>query len=137
MSTQNIENDVKAAAADVVAAFGSHSREKYFSCFAETSTFMFHSSPALLGSRAEYEAEWKSWEAEGFKVLGCQSTLGRVDVLSNEVAVFTHTVRTQLADGDGQIETGERETIVFQLIDGKWLGVHEHLSVDPTYVTSD
>jgi hypothetical protein len=129
----SIENDVKAAAANVVAAFGSHNRTEYFSCFAQSATFLFHNAPALLANRAEYEAEWTAWEAEGFKVLGCQSTLGRVDILSDVTAVFTHTVRTQLADGDGQIETGERETIVFQLVEGKWLGIHEHLSVDPTY----
>ena len=131
----SIENDVKAAAANVVAAFGSHNRTEYFSTFAPSATFLFHNAPALLANRAEYEAEWTSWEAEGFKVLGCQSTLGRVDILSEVTAVFTHTVRTQLADGDGQIETGERETIVFQLIEGKWLGIHEHLSVDPTFQT--
>lgn len=131
----SIEHDVKAAAASVVAAFGSHNRDMYFSLFAPSATFLFHNAPAVLGSRAEYEAEWAVWEADGFKVLGCQSTNGRVDVVNDTTAVFTHTVRTQLADGDGQIETGERETIVFGLIDGQWLGVHEHLSVDPTYVT--
>ncbi len=130
----NIEHDVKAAAASVVAAFGSHNSDTYFSLFAASATFLFHNAPALLGSRAEYEAEWATWETEGFKVLGCQSSNGRVDVLNDTTAVFTHTVRTQLADGDGQIETGERETIVFQCIDGQWLGVHEHLSVDPSYV---
>jgi ketosteroid isomerase-like protein len=131
----SIENDVKAAAANVVAAFGSHNRAEYFSSFAQSATFMFHNAQVLLANRAEYEAEWTAWESEGFKVLGCQSTMGRVDILSDVTAVFTHTVRTQLADGDGQIETGERETIVFQLIDGKWLGIHEHLSVDPNYQT--
>ena len=55
-------------------------------------------------------------------------------MLGIDVAVFTHTVRTDLADGDGSITSGERETIIFQKIDGHWLGVHEHLSVDPTFL---
>ncbi len=133
----SIEQEVKAAAASVVAAFGSHNSEEYFASFAPSATFLFHNAPALLGSRSEYEKEWRAWEVDGFKVLGCQSSNGRVDVLNSETAVFTHTVRTQLADGEGgTIETGERETIVFSLIAGQWLGVHEHLSVDPTYTAS-
>jgi hypothetical protein len=42
-------------------------------------------------------------------------------------------VRTVLADGDSSVETGERETIVFQRFGTTWLGVHEHLSVDPVF----
>ena len=52
---------------------------------------------------------------------------------SETVGIFTHTVRTTLAEGEGSVVTGERETIVFALRDGRWLGVHEHLSPDPTY----
>lgn len=55
-------------------------------------------------------------------------------VLSEDVAIFTHQVRTKLNTQEGVIETGERETIVFQLLNGIWLGVHEHLSSDPTFI---
>jgi ketosteroid isomerase-like protein len=53
-----------------------------------------------------------------------------VQILSPDTAVFTHRVRTRLA-GEAA-ELSERETIVFRRdSSGTWLGVHEHLSVDP------
>ena len=126
-------DEVAAAAANIVAAFGAHDRDAYFATFAPEATFLFHTSPRLLGNRAEYEQEWVTWEQDGFRVLGCRSSDGQVRMIGSDCAVFTHTVRTTLADGDGSVETGERETIVFALQDGRWLGVHEHLSADPNY----
>jgi len=126
------EQEVLAAAADLVSAFGSHDRDRYFDSFAPEATFLFHSAEALLGSRADYEKEWDGWVREGFQVLGCVSTRQRVDLLSDDVAVFTHSVRTTLRDGDGETALAERETIVMRRDSrGHWLGVHEHLSVDP------
>ena len=126
------EQEVLAAAADLVSAFGSHHRDQYFGCFAPEATFLFHNAESLLGSRAAYEKEWDSWVRDGFHVLGCVSTGQRVDLLSDDVAVFTHRVRTRLRDGDGETTTAERETIVMRRDpNGRWLGVHEHLSVDP------
>ena len=126
-------DEVAAAAANIVAAFGAHNRDAYFATFVPEATFLFHTSPRLLGNRAEYEQEWATWEQDGFRVLGCQSSDGQVRMIGSDCAVFTHTVRTTLADGAGSVETGERETIVFALRDGRWLGVHEHLSPDPNY----
>lgn len=117
----------------MVAAFGSHNREEYFNAFDPTATFVFHNMDRILQSRAEYEQEWLSWEEDGFTVLDCQSYNGSVTMLGEDVGVFTHIVRTTLAGEEGPIETGERETIIFQNIDGVWLGVHEHLSIDPTF----
>jgi len=125
--------EVKRAAADVVAAFSRHDPEAYFAKFSPNATFIFHGTPEFLCSRREYEELWDSWEKEGFRVLGCTSRDGAVQMLSDDVGVFFHVVRTTLADGDKSIETGERETIVFQRIDGHWLGVHEHLSIDPAF----
>ena len=50
-----------------------------------------------------------------------------------DVAVFTHRVSTDLQFDDDQITSDERETIVFARDEsGRWLGVHEHLSIfDP------
>jgi hypothetical protein len=127
------EQEVLKAAAHIVAAFGSHSREEYFDCFALEATFMFHNAPRLLASRLEYETEWAAWETEGFRVLSCTSHDGHVTLIGDNVAVFTHTVRTTLAGSPDDITTGERETIVFVLRDGRWLGVHEHLSIDPNF----
>jgi ketosteroid isomerase-like protein len=122
----------RAAADDIVAAFGAHDTERYFSLFAPSATFLFHSSGRLLGSRTEYEAEWASWEADGFRVLGCTSRDQRVDEVADGVAVFTHRVGTRIQDSGGVHDLDERETIVLRRQgDGRWLGVHEHLSVTP------
>ena len=123
------------AATALVAAFGAHDREAYFAAFAPTATFVFHNHDQVLASRSEYEALWDEWVQEGFRVVGCASSNQAVVLLSPSVAVFTHSVRTQLADGDDVITNAERETIVFQRFDSHWLGVHEHLSVDPGAVT--
>jgi ketosteroid isomerase-like protein len=126
------EEDVLAAAAELVSAFGSHDRAAYFTAFEPGATFLFHSADAMLGSRAAYEQEWDAWARDGFEVLGCVSTEQRVDLLGEDVAVFTHRVRTHLRDADGENRLAERETIVMRRQpDGRWLGVHEHLSVDP------
>jgi ketosteroid isomerase-like protein len=125
------EGEVLAAAAGLVDAFGSHDVERYFGSFSPEATFVFHTTPRWLGTRAEYEQEWRSWEESGFRVLACESHDQSVQLLADDVAVFTHSVRTSVR-GDDEIQR-ERETIVFQRsTGGRWLGVHEHLSPDPT-----
>ncbi|KAA0102419.1 DUF4440 domain-containing protein [Mycolicibacterium sp. P1-18] len=117
------------AAVDVIAAFGSHDTARYFAGFAPEATFLFHAEPELLPSRAAYEAAWAAWERDGFRVLSCTSLHPRLDLVTDDVAVFTHSVRTRLAGVDE--EQRERETIVLRRgADGRWLGVHEHLSLD-------
>lgn len=124
---------MNAAARALVASFATHDRARYFASFAPNATFIFYNSDRVFKNRAEYEDEWMEWETTGFKVLACSSSNSEVMVLTEQVAVFTHQVRTKLNTADGVIDTGERETIVFQLLGGKWLGVHEHLSLDPTF----
>ncbi|MDT5337260.1 MAG: hypothetical protein QOD90_2765 [Mycobacterium sp.] len=117
------------AAVDVIAAFGSHDTKRYFDGFAPEATFLFHAEPALLSSRAAYEALWAGWEQDGFRVLSCRSLNPRLDLITDDVAVFTHAVRTRLAGVEA--EQRERETIILRRgADGRWLGVHEHLSLD-------
>jgi ketosteroid isomerase-like protein len=117
------------AAADLVAAFGSHDTRRYFDAFAPEATFLFHAEPALVPNRAAYEAMWADWERDGFRVLSCRSLDARIDLPTEDVAVFTHPVRTRLAGVDD--EQRERETIIFRRdLEGRWLGVHEHLSLD-------
>ena len=128
MTTQD---EVLEAAQLLVAAFGAHDVETYFDSFAADATFVFPNCPAPLESRAEYEAIWKTWEQEGFRVEGCASSDQRVQLVTDEVAIFTHDVSTTLA-GDEAPQL-ERESIVFRKnASGRWLGVHEHLSADPT-----
>ncbi len=100
--------EVREASATLVAAFGAHDVGRYFGAFAPDATFLLYATPRLLASRAEYEAEWRAWEAEGFRV------------------------RTRVRTSDGEQDLAERETIVFRRgPDGRWLGVHEHLSAEP------
>jgi ketosteroid isomerase-like protein len=122
--------DVASAADRLVAAFASHDVPGYFAAFDANATFLFHTSPRLLGSREEYEREWATWESDGFRVLGCQTRDRQIDLVSPDVAVMTHRVRTRLAGLD-DVQC-ERETIVFRRsAEGAWLAVHEHLSADP------
>jgi ketosteroid isomerase-like protein len=124
------ETDVLAAAQQLVDAFGSHDVAAYFGSFADEATFVFHNYPDFIDSRADYQAIWATWEQDGFRVEGCLSLDQRVRLISPDVAVFTHRVRTSLA-GEPTAQR-ERETIVFRReASGRWLGIHEHLSVDP------
>lgn len=125
------EDEVRRAAAALVSAFGGGDVEAYFACFAEDATFLFHTTDRLLTSTAEYRQEWARWAAEdGFRVLGC-STEDTVVQMLVDAAVLTHRVRTTVATHAGTETLRERETIVFAQRDGRWVGVHEHLSPDP------
>jgi uncharacterized protein (TIGR02246 family) len=128
----SVVEEVLSAAADLVRAFGSGDVEGYFGCFAEDATFVFHSTPQVLESRAAYREEWASWErADGFRVLACTSSEQRVQDLG-DVAVFTHRVRTRVHAAGEEAELHERETVVFRRRgDGRWLAAHEHLSPEP------
>jgi ketosteroid isomerase-like protein len=122
--------EVLRAAAVLVAAFGEHRTADYFAAFAPEATFVFHDAPAPLPDRAAYEAEWAAWEADGFRVEGCETSDTAVQLVAPGVAVLTHAVRTTLAGAEEP--TTERETIVFRREDdGRWLAVHEHLSPAP------
>lgn len=126
------EAEVSAAAAAIVAAFGAHDVDGYFAAFAPEATFLFYNAPRLLGSRSAYESEWRSWEGGGFRVLSCSSLEPEVHSLTADIAIFTHRVRTRVRDSEGERDLAERETIVFRReADGRWLGVHEHLSPEP------
>ena len=124
------ETEAQALAAidAVIDDFGNNRVEAYFARFAEDATFVFHTSPRRLESRAEYEALWAEWQRDdAFEVVSCTSSDRRVQVLSN-VAVFSHSVET-VARISGALETQhERESIIMELRDGVWLCVHEHLS---------
>ncbi|RBY87297.1 DUF4440 domain-containing protein [Blastococcus sp. TBT05-19] len=126
-----VEAEVRAAAEALVQAFGRGDLEAYFGSFAEDATFLFHTTDRLLTSTEEYRREWARWVAEdGFQVVSCESTDVVVQLLG-ETGVFTHRVRTTVRTNDGEDVLHERETIVFARRDGRWLGVHEHLSPAP------
>lgn len=130
----NADTRVLEAAAEIVAAFGSHNKEKYFSGFSPAATFIFYTSNKRFDSRQEYKDEWESWEGEGFKVHSCLSSEAKVTLhADSKIAIFTHTVRTDLSMGGERMTSGERETIVFEKNGEGWLAIHEHLSLDPNF----
>ena len=124
-------DEVRGAAAGLVAAFGRNDLDAYLACFDEDATFLFHTTGRLLASRAEYRREWDAWvRDDDFRVLGCETSGTRVQVLG-DAAVLTHHVHTTVSTRAGQEELHERETIVFRRDgQGRWVAVHEHLSPD-------
>jgi ketosteroid isomerase-like protein len=129
-------DEVLAAAAHLVDAFGRHDTAAYFSCFAPEATFIFYTTPARLASRADYERLWAGWEREDeFRVLSCQSS-GQVVHVLGDAAVFSHDVTTVVQTRAGEDTVRERESIVFWRHDGSWTAVHEHLSPQPEAAAS-
>jgi uncharacterized protein (TIGR02246 family) len=125
----SVENAVLDAARVLVEAFGAHDTEAYFASFAPDATFVFYTHDAPLRSRAAYRELWTRWERDGFRVLSCASSDQHVQVLTDDVAVFTHGVRTVVRTGPAEESLDERETIVFRReAGGRWVAVHEHLS---------
>jgi ketosteroid isomerase-like protein len=125
------ERDVAEAAERLVAAFAATDTEAYFACFAEDASFIFHTEPGRLEGREDYRLLWKSWLAEGWRVLGCASSNRRIQ-LAGSAAVFSHDVATTIDTGAGREVLSERETIVFaRAAGGEILAVHEHLSPLP------
>lgn len=125
--------EVLAAAAALMSAFGQHDAHAYFDCFDEDATFLFHTTDRLLTSRQAYREEWAAWERDdGFRVLWSHSSPQHVQVLG-AVAVFVHHVHTGVSVAGEDVELRERESIVFRRDEaGRWRGVHEHLSLDPS-----
>jgi ketosteroid isomerase-like protein len=133
MDEEKNRQEVLDAADSMILAFSKHDRENYFAAFSEQATFYFHNLDRLLKSRAEYESEWKTWErVHQFHIRACRSSERNIQMLGN-VAVFTHEVSTDINFDSEQVTSHERETIIFACNDaGRWLGVHEHLSIcDP------
>ncbi|CAM3759984.1 hypothetical protein CCOS865_04866 [Pseudomonas reidholzensis] len=118
---------VRQAAADLVAAFASNDTARYFACFSEDATFLFHTLAQPLLSRRAYELLWADWQAEGFAVLDCQSSNATVS-LQGDVAIFMHDVATHIRIAGEAHQLAERETIVFRRQGDTWLACHEHLS---------
>ena len=123
------ENEVLRAAAAIVDDFGNHRTTEYFAGFAPDATFVFYTHTERLDSRADYEALWATWEKDDrFRVHGCRSHGQKVQLLGDDAAVFTHYVESDV-EFAGEVSTvRERETIIFERRDGRWVAVHEHLS---------
>lgn len=119
---------VQQAATELVAAFASNDSARYFACFSEDATFLFHTLAQPLLTRRAYKNLWAQWQAEGFAVLACQSSNPQIS-LQGEVAIFMHEVATHIRAAGQEQQLAERETIVFRRYGERWLACHEHLSV--------
>jgi ketosteroid isomerase-like protein len=126
-ATDDIQTQVLEAAHALVTAFASNDTDAYFAAFSEDATFLFYTLPAPLLSRAAYREVWSGWQADGFAVLGCQSSNAHVSV-QGDVAIFMHDVATHVRFGTEENRYLERETIVFRRHGARWLACHEHLS---------
>lgn len=122
----------------LVAAFAEGRLDDYFSCFAPDATFVFYTAPDRLMSVEEYRALWDRWVADdGFRIVSCTTRDTNVQRFG-EAAVVTHLVETRISTNDGEDTVHERETIVLvRGADGRWLGVHEHLSPQPADAATD
>lgn len=127
-----IEQHVLAAAEALVRAFAQNDTQAYFAAFSEDATFVFHTHPCVLNNRAAYRDLWDGWQQDGLRVLSCESRHPVVS-LQGDVAIFVHDVTTRLWVGDQELQSRERETIVFRqnVENGPWLACHEHLSPLP------
>ena len=122
-------DDVKKAAGELVGHFGASRVSEYFQCFSQSADFIFYTHTERLKSRKAYEDLWKTWETEmNFKILSCTSSDQDIKLVGNDVAIFTHNVSTDVSTNAGVETVSERETIVFELKNGAWIAVHEHLS---------
>ena len=128
---QLTEREVLAAAEQLVGAFSRTDTEAYFAAFAPEASFIFHPEAQRLESRSDYEALWNSWLADGWSVIGCESTDVRVQLCGTS-AVFSHTVKTTTRVKETSETLEERETIVFARDGDRILAVHEHLSTVPS-----
>lgn len=124
-----VEDQVREAVERIVAAFGAGRLDEYFGSFHPGSTFVFHTEDRRLESVDDYRRLWERWvDEDGFEVLGCWTTDPRIQMWG-DVAVVTHTVFTKSRTREGETDRRERETIVLaRQADGRWLGIHEHLS---------
>jgi uncharacterized protein (TIGR02246 family) len=115
----------------IIAAFGADDPETYFQLFDPQATFIFHTTPQRLENREAYRQEWAAWRRDlHFRVRSCTSSAQRVQVFG-DLAILTHSVRTDITTKDGDATLHERETIVFRRDNGRWVAVHEHLSPRP------
>lgn len=128
-----MDNEVRLAVSALVSAFGEGRLDDYFGSFAPDTTFIFYTTPSRLKSVEEYRAVWARWVAEdGFQVVSCRTFDTDVQMFG-DVAVVTHSVETRISTNDGEDTVHERETIVMaKQADDRWLGVHEHLSPQPS-----
>jgi uncharacterized protein (TIGR02246 family) len=126
------DQEVRSAVDAIVSAFGDGRLDDYFGAFHADCTFVFYTTARRLESVGEYRRLWDEWVREdAFEVVSCSTSGTRVQRLG-DAAVVTHTVRTRVRTNQGEQDLDERETIVLvRQPDGRWLGVHEHLSPAP------
>jgi ketosteroid isomerase-like protein len=125
------ESDVLSAVDRLVAAFAATDTAEYFGCFDPSATFVFPDVPHRLEGRSGYEALWRQWLDDGWRVEECESS-DRYVQLRGGTAIVTHAVRTVVSVNGSRSTSHERESIVFCLdAAGDLVALHEHLSTAP------
>jgi hypothetical protein len=119
---------VLAAAKRLVDFYGAGDIPNYLKCLAPDAMFFFHFHDDVLNSRDEWGEVLAGMAAEGVRVTSCKSTNQHVRLVSTHVAVFCHDVVTVQMGGTMETTLYEAETIVFELRNGVWVAVYEHLS---------
>jgi uncharacterized protein (TIGR02246 family) len=123
--------ELVAAADRLVRAFAAGDLDAYFGSFADDAVFVFHATDRVLESTAQYRELWQEWVREsGFAVVSCRTGEQHWQVWEG-AAVLVHRVATVSTSDGEELASDERESIVFALRDGRWLAVHEHLSLHP------
>lgn len=122
------EAEVEAAAVALIDAFAKNDRPRYFAAFLPEATFVFPIVNRVLTSRADYEAEWQLWvDEDDFQVTECLS-LDRMIQVYGDVAIFVHRTVTHSTGTSGTRTLHERETVIFNKVNGIWMAAHEHVS---------
>jgi len=122
------EADVEAAAVELIEAFARNDLPRYFGAFLPEASFVFPIVDHVMQSPAEYAAEWQKWVAEDdFRVTECLSLDRQIQVYG-DVAVFVHRTVTRSTGHRGERVLHERETIIFNKVEGVWMAAHEHVS---------
>ncbi|KAA8732421.1 nuclear transport factor 2 family protein [Acinetobacter qingfengensis] len=118
---------------EIITAFGQHQTAQYFALFEPEAQFIFYTHHEKLNSRMAYEMLWTQWEEQHrFKILNCES-LHQAITLHENIAVFTHEVRTTVQWENAINSINEAETIILKRnAQGLWRAIHEHLSPKAT-----
>ena len=105
--------------------------EEFLAGHSSDASLICYGVSGRIDSRDEFRTILHSWVHDhGFEMFSVRSTDRRVQFVGS-AAVFTHVLETQFRFDGISDRKFERETLVFEQVEGLWLVSHEHLSVNP------
>ena len=106
-------------------------REEFIAGYKPDVSLVCYGVSGRIDCREEFRLLIESWERDnGFEMYSARSTDRRGQFVGT-AAVFTHTLETQFRFDGVTDRKFERETLVFENVDGVWLCAHEHMSICP------